>query len=279
MCIFHRFFAFRQVIGSGVLGWMLFAGGLAEAGLTWDQKQVVLQTEPGVDKVEALFAFKNTGDEPITFSSLEPDCGCTTAAMTQKTFASGETGEIELVFEVGDRRGPQIKRVLVVTDDPEQPRSTLELRVSIRERVRVRPRLLLWAKDEPREPKEVLVTVLGRYPLEVALVESEPLDKSTSVAPVDGEIASKIEVQAQLVGPMSVLVEPLDAGRTYRVLVAPPDDDLQHRTVIELVTNADEQVRLRPLRILARTEGTPQPEEGGEDDETEAVTSAGDGAP
>jgi len=232
----------RAVVCCGVAVVMMYAiPGLAQAGLTWKQQSVTLQAEPGIERLKADFAFENTGDTSITIESLTAECNCTTAQLDKATYAPGETGVVSMVFEPGDRRGPQIKQVVVATDDPDRPRTMLEMRVSIRERVQVRPRLLMWSEGEAREPKEAVVTVLGREPMAIRLVK-ENIQANHADTKTERE--------------MSVVLTVDEVGRTYRVTVSPPRDTSTHRMEIQLAGDIKEGQHLRPLRILARTVGS-----------------------
>lgn len=216
----------------------------ASAGLTWEKRSVTFLAEPGVEALEATFAFINTGQTEVNILKVEAECNCTAAELEKTAYAPGESGRIAMVFTPGDRRGPQIKHLLIETDDPDQPRVTLEMRVSLREQVRVRPRLLMWGPDEPREPKEAVLTVLGRHPLELRLPEEQDSDSADRSATADGPVS-----------PMSAILKTDEPGRRYRVVVSPPEDGLAHRAVIQLEADLADHQRLLPLRILARTVG------------------------
>jgi len=67
------------------------------------------RVKPGVRPsdaaVEAGFAFRNAGDAPVTITGVRTSCGCTAAALEQKTYAPGESGRIDVRFGFGARTG------------------------------------------------------------------------------------------------------------------------------------------------------------------------------
>jgi hypothetical protein len=137
-----------------VLGLALLVSAEAFAGLRWEQRRVEPGVRPSATAVEAGFAFRNVGDSPVTITGVRTSCGCTAAALEQKTYAPGESGRIDVRFRFGARTGLQRKTVTVTTDDTNQPRTTLVLQVEIPKVLEIRPRFVYW-----REPGEKRVHV------------------------------------------------------------------------------------------------------------------------
>lgn len=73
------------------------------------------------DKVEKLFKFTNTGNEPLIISNIEVTCGCTAPEWPRNPIPPGATGEIKVVFNSAGKMGRQNKTVTVksnaVNDD------------------------------------------------------------------------------------------------------------------------------------------------------------------
>lgn len=46
-----------------------------------------------------VFAFKNTGDQPLIISRVKPTCGCTIAEYPKEPIAPGESGEIKVGYD------------------------------------------------------------------------------------------------------------------------------------------------------------------------------------
>ena len=189
----------------------------AAAQVTWDERQYELRTQPGTERVSRGFGFRNAGEEPLTVTSVESSCGCTLAELAQTVYGPGEAGRIDVTFELGDRKGRQIKKVVVRTDDPATPVTTLTLDVTIPRPVELTPRLLHWRADEPRERKT----------LEVALNHAEPVELAGLKLGEEGTGGAN---------GLKGEVEELEPGRRYRVTVAPPADGMAVRQIIWLQT-------------------------------------------
>ena len=68
------------------------------------------------DKVEHIFVFTNTGDEPLLISKCKGSCGCTVPQCPKQPIAPGETGEIKVVFNSRGKKNHQVKRVTVTAN-------------------------------------------------------------------------------------------------------------------------------------------------------------------
>ncbi|MFI5356027.1 MAG: DUF1573 domain-containing protein [Opitutales bacterium] len=131
----------------------------ASAALHWTAREVVCPVPIGAARVEAVFTFTNPGPQPVTILSIKPDCGCTTATLAKSTFAAGESGEIRVAFNFGDRIGPQEKRLWVTTDDAPGNPVELKLTADIPPVLTVEPRLVWWKIGEAAQAKTVTLAL------------------------------------------------------------------------------------------------------------------------
>src|SRR5690348_3347781 len=77
------------------------AGLFGAEPLQWDHRAIEMNAEPH-ELVKAAFRFTNVSAKPVTFQSVEPSCDCTTARLKKNTFAPGEQGQIDILYDVGD---------------------------------------------------------------------------------------------------------------------------------------------------------------------------------
>jgi hypothetical protein len=125
----------------------------ARADLKWENAIQEFHRVPDDGHVEAKFKFTNAGADPITIRRVQTSCGCTSAKLDKNTFAPGESGEINVKFSFGSRRGAQRKVVSVMGDESQQWQ--LELRCWIHEPLTVTPALVFWRVGEAPEGKSV----------------------------------------------------------------------------------------------------------------------------
>jgi hypothetical protein len=74
------------------------------------------------DKVEHIYKFKNSGNEPLIISNAQGSCGCTVPQWPKEPIAPGKSGEIKVVFDSKGKAGKQNKTVTITANT--QPATT-----------------------------------------------------------------------------------------------------------------------------------------------------------
>jgi len=83
------------------------------------------------DKVEHIFKFKNSGDEPLIINSAKGSCGCTVPEWPKEPVAPGGEGEIKVVFNSKGKKNKQTKTVTInANTDPNPTRLTIKADVT-----------------------------------------------------------------------------------------------------------------------------------------------------
>lgn len=78
------------------------------------------------DKVEHIYKFKNSGNEPLIISNAQGSCGCTVPQWPKEPIAPGKTGEIKVVFDSKGKAGKQSKTV-TITANTEPATTTINI--------------------------------------------------------------------------------------------------------------------------------------------------------
>ena len=81
--------------------------------MSWSGTAPVLRVAPGQEQAVVAFAFRNSGQQPLRFTSLRPSSGCLTAAASNEAFTGGEMGTMRAKFTGDGRSGRQEKSVTV----------------------------------------------------------------------------------------------------------------------------------------------------------------------
>ena len=69
------------------------------------------------EKVEYIFAFENTGTEPLIITNVEVTCGCTTPkGWPRDPILPGEKGELTVSFNTSGKLGRQNKPIIVISN-------------------------------------------------------------------------------------------------------------------------------------------------------------------
>jgi hypothetical protein len=183
----------------------------ARAELQWLKPVQDFQATPEQAKVEAHFAFKNTGSTTVTVKSITTSCGCTTASLDKKVYQPGEGGEIVAVYKFPFQHGALRKLVSVYTDDHPKEPALLEIRVFVHEPFEVKPALVYWRTGAAPEAKTVQLVADG-YPVHVKSVTS-----------------SNPRISATL--------QTVKAGEEYTVAIKPADTAQKEAAEISVLTD------------------------------------------
>ncbi len=151
-------------------GWCL-SPARADAELTWANRVAELKADARTTTLEAKFHFTNTGRQSVDVRQIESSCGCTTAELTQRHYAPGESGDIVARYTVGDHVGLQTKTIAVFTSDRENP-TTLTLSVRIPEVLHIAPPYVVWKHAENRASKTITLEQVQDVPIEDITVQS-----------------------------------------------------------------------------------------------------------
>lgn len=77
--------------------------------LEWENLQVTESAWAGDKKAVAVYRFRNSGASPITLSSIQTSCGCTTVEIAKRTYDAGESGELSRNDAVGSMFSQQMR--------------------------------------------------------------------------------------------------------------------------------------------------------------------------
>jgi hypothetical protein len=130
-----------------------------EARLVFEATELKLAPGFADERSEAVFVFTNQGEKPITISQVNASCGCTVPTLAQRTFASGERGEITALYNIGERQGLNRSQIVVRTEAPDSAVHTLASEVNIPVAIQALPRVVNWRVGDAPEPKVIEVAI------------------------------------------------------------------------------------------------------------------------
>lgn len=165
-----------------------------DASLVWENPEVDLHPTLSDKTAVAHFKYKNTGDQPVKITAVQPSCGCTTAAPPKDAIAPGASGEIVATFNIGDRSGEQTKTIRVTTDEPKSEGIALKLKATIPRLLEFAPAFLYWRPGDAPAPKTIEVKIDADFPVTKLDVSSTDPAIKVESAPVPNEKAFRITV-------------------------------------------------------------------------------------
>jgi len=178
---------------SALLGFALAAA--PAWALDWENRELSVRVAPLQAEVAVEFSFLNSGDQPVAIAEIRTNCDCLAAESDRPRYAPGERGVIKARFTTGDRLGLYERSILVVTDEGGDP-ARLAVKVDVPAPAEASPRTVDWRVNAAAEPRAI----------ELAVAPELAIDFTSAVSTGAG---------------FDVRLEPVEAGRRYRVVVMP----------------------------------------------------------
>jgi hypothetical protein len=99
--------------------------------VAWDDTLRNLQPVEEGQKVEVVFGFTNTGEDPLIISDVQAACGCTVPEKPAEPIMPGKKGFIKAVFDSDGRVGPNYKTVTVSSNAYPESKKELAFKVQV----------------------------------------------------------------------------------------------------------------------------------------------------
>src|SRR5215469_7709194 len=176
--------------------------------LKWDQPEQKLSAKPGENTVTAKYRFTNNSTSPVTIVDVRPSCGCTTATLAKKTYAPGESGEIDAKLNFVGHTGHQEKWIYVTTNSAGTEPTLLTLAVDIPPDITIEPEFVMWSIGEPAISKTIRVVVPDGFPTKIVAVRTD-------------NPAIQVQLQEARAGKLwEVKVTPTDTKKLVKAIVS-----------------------------------------------------------
>ncbi len=158
-----------------LIGLLVFGFANANAnGIAFDTLLSELQVAADAKTVTTTFRFSNRGGKPSTIRKYRASCACMTTSIAHDrlTYAPGETGTIQVEFDLNNLAGKVEKAIFVfLEDDPDsRPSITLMVRLHIPLIVAVEPKSLIWPIDGNADTKTIHIRINHTHPVHVTAV-------------------------------------------------------------------------------------------------------------
>ena len=141
---------------------------LASPKIVFEETEYDFGTVERGTKVTHYFVFKNAGDEPLEIKQVRATCGCTAALATKKVLQPGEEGKIKTTFNSRGYAGKIAKRVIVKTNDPDNPVINLIITGKVQVAYRVLPGFVSFGLVRPDStPSETVKIYIEKKGAEV----------------------------------------------------------------------------------------------------------------
>lgn len=127
----RKFFVFLFIL----LAPVACGGGEGSPVIVLETSELALDDVPNGEIVERTVNVQNDGDAPLLVETVTTSCGCTSAVLEPMTLGPGESGVLRVSFDSGahgpDLRGPLMRQIVLLSNDPATPEAVLALTANI----------------------------------------------------------------------------------------------------------------------------------------------------
>jgi len=172
------------------------------------------------------FVIKNVGNQPLRISGVRTSCGCTAAIPSDSTVQPDQQTQIKVDFNPSEYRGDVTKYVYVMTNDPTNQMTTLELKMHISYALQSTPDFILFQNATVGKPDTSAVNLTNTSDgvIEITKVEtgSNEITSPTGVAILKPGESTRLELY----------LLPGKVGGFYGEISVDTDSKLQPRLAI-----------------------------------------------
>lgn len=161
------------------------------------------KVKPKDSPLKAKVYLKNIGGpDTLKIYRVKPACGCTTAPLSKKEIAPGDSAELDVTLNVRNYSGNVHKTISIKTNDPNARTKIFHLRTEVLRALTVSPRFINFRDAKPGEESSAKVVVSNNSDKEIKVMELNirpqnvkcDLKKGTVIPP-----KGKLEINASLV--------------------------------------------------------------------------------
>lgn len=146
----------------------------ASAAIECAEPEFDFGTKYSTELVNHTFILKNTGDSTTDIIDVKPNCGCVVVEPSARTLAPGEQTKIVLEMSLAERDGPQKKRILVITNDPDEPRLNLHIKGISIDLISISPSMLIAFRLKKEQiERRFTVSSQAPGPFEIQIKDTE----------------------------------------------------------------------------------------------------------
>jgi hypothetical protein len=122
-----------------------------------------------------VFNFTNVGLSTLEIARTQGTCKCTVPELEKKSYAPGESGQINVRYHAPTYQGPTSQSIFVFTNDPENPKMELTVQAHVQAQVQVVPDMMTLSLVDANNAGAVAVTLksIDKEPFAVTEIFSE----------------------------------------------------------------------------------------------------------
>ena len=101
--------------------------------INFEEEEFDFESVQEGDSIVHAFVFENTGKKTLNIRQVKSSCDCLSTSIDKEDIKSGESALLKVAFDTKGRRGPQVKRVTLFTNDPTAPAKDIIIKAYVKE--------------------------------------------------------------------------------------------------------------------------------------------------
>jgi hypothetical protein len=97
--------------------------------------------------VQKVAVIRNLGTDTLKITEVKAQCGCTATLLSEKILAPNDTGRLSISFNTAGRSGHQGKQVYVMSNDPQNPKFTINFSAEVMSILDINPKVVTFQKS------------------------------------------------------------------------------------------------------------------------------------
>lgn len=219
-CIFFGLFLLLLSAGLPDAG----AGPLRPApGIVCEESEYYFGAVPNTEVISHDFILANEGTRALHLRAVRADCGCVLTKIEDDLLDPGESTVLRVQFNLKGRGGKQLRRIIVESNDPEQPRLILALIGDVLVPMEIVPDQIYWGN--------IHIASTAEKSCEIRFHENDESYVTSVVSPLPNFSAELITVKPRRIYKVVVRpVPPLHPGG-FRSALRVTTDHPRFRTI------------------------------------------------
>jgi len=157
------------------------------------------------EQKDGVFVLHNSGDTPLVINKVRSSCGCTAALVSEKIIQPGDEANLRVHFNSKHFQGQVVKRVVVMSNDPQQQQRQFTLRANILSELVAEPMYLSLGAIQIGDQvvRTLILENKSDIPVQLNAVRSTSRHIRLDGVPAQLQPGEKISVQLTVTGPDS----------------------------------------------------------------------------
>lgn len=193
---------------------------------------------------EQRIAISNVGEGVLNIVRIVSNCGCVVGKAAKNSIIPGESSDLTVSFDTGDRTGDYRGQLVIFTDSQKTPSIALEVTASISPLVEIIPKVLVFDQAQVGKNQKKMIILKSKSPLVAQVILAEDRNGLDDVGIDVSSRELKIVPEGTTVD-VTATAHAIGTN-TNRLVLKVKHNEKEYSLVIPVVVKADGPVKLEP---------------------------------